>query len=81
MTPIDNACGVGKRLLMTPGAKGEEFHVLVNGQKILDALGDKIFVKEGPSIVNIPAGVPHSFQNLNGEVAELVVIFPSNVWE
>ena len=67
--------------MMTPGAKGEEFHVLVNGQKILDALGDKIFVKEGPSIVNIPAGVPHSFQNLNGEVAELVVIFPSNVWE
>ena len=25
--------------------------------------------------------VPHSFQNLDDEVAELVVIFPSNVWE
>ena len=25
--------------------------------------------------------VPHSFQNLDDEVAELVVIFPTNVWE
>jgi hypothetical protein len=24
---------------------------------------------------------PHSFQNLDDEVAELVVIFPTNVWE
>jgi quercetin dioxygenase-like cupin family protein len=61
--------------------KGEESHVLVSGQKILYALGDKIFVKEGPYIVNIPPGVPHSFQNLDDEVAELVVIFPTNVWE
>lgn len=37
--------------------------------------------KEGPYIVNIPPGVPHSFQNLDDEVAELVVIFPTNVWE
>jgi quercetin dioxygenase-like cupin family protein len=61
--------------------RGEECHVLLKGQKILYALGDKIFVKEGPYIVNIPAGVPHSFQNLDNEVAELVVIFPTNVWE
>ena len=61
--------------------KGEESHVLLEGQKILYALGDKVFVKEGPYIVNIPAGVPHSFQNLDDEVAELVVIFPTNVWE
>jgi quercetin dioxygenase-like cupin family protein len=61
--------------------KGEESHVLVSGQKILYALGDKIFVKEGPYVVNIPPGVPHSFQNLDDEVAELVVIFPTNVWE
>jgi len=25
--------------------------------------------------------VPHSFQNLDDDVAELVVIFPTNVWE
>lgn len=61
--------------------KGEESHVLLKGQKILYALGDKIFVKEGPYIVNIPPMVPHSFQNLDDDVAELVVIFPTNVWE
>ena len=61
--------------------KGEESHVLLKGQKILYALGDRIFVKEGPYIVNIPQGMPHSFQNLDDEVAELVVIFPTNVWE
>ena len=61
--------------------RGEESHVLLKGQKVLYALGDKLFVKEGPYIVNIPPGVPHSFQNLDDEVAELVVIFPSNVWE
>jgi len=37
-----------KRLLTTPGAKGDEFHVLLKRQEILDALGDKIFVTEGP---------------------------------
>jgi quercetin dioxygenase-like cupin family protein len=61
--------------------KGEESHVLLKGQKILYALGDKLFVKEGPYMVNIPPGVPHSFQNLDSDVAELVVIFPTNVWE
>ena len=61
--------------------QGEESHVLTKGQKVLYALGDKIFVKEGPYIINIPPGVPHSFQNLDDEVAELVVIFPTNVWE
>jgi uncharacterized RmlC-like cupin family protein len=49
--------------------KGEESHVLLKGQKVLYALGDKIFVKEGPYIINIPPGVPHSFQNLDDEVA------------
>lgn len=61
--------------------KGEEAHVLLKGQRVLYALGDKLFVKEGPYIVNIPPGVPHSFQNLDDDVAELVVIFPTNVWE
>jgi len=61
--------------------KGEESHVLLKGQKVLYALGDKMFVMEGPYIVNIPPMVPHSFQNLDDEVAELVVIFPTNVWE
>lgn len=61
--------------------QGEEAHVLVKGQKILYALGERMFVMQGPYIVNIPPMVPHSFQNLDKEVAELVVIFPTNVWE
>lgn len=60
---------------------GEESHVLLTGQKVMYALGDKVFVIEGPYVVNIPPMVPHSFQNLDDEVAELVVIFPTNVWE
>ena len=61
--------------------QGEESHVLTKGQKVMYALGDSIFVFEGPYIVNIPPMTPHSFQNLDDEVAELVVIFPTNVWE
>jgi quercetin dioxygenase-like cupin family protein len=60
---------------------GEESHVLTSDQKILYALGDEIFELQGPYMVNIPPMVPHSFQNLDDEVAELVVIFPTNVWE
>lgn len=60
---------------------GEEAHVLTSNQEVLYALGDKIFKLTGPYIVNIPPMVPHSFKNLDDEVAELVVIFPTNVWE
>jgi len=59
---------------------GEEAHVLLEG-KVLYALGDEIFTLDAPYIVNIPPMVPHSFTNLGNEVAELVVIFPTNVWE
>ncbi len=59
---------------------GEEAHVLLECQ-ILYALGEEIFTMEGPYIVNIPPMVPHSFQNLGDQLAELVVIFPTNVWE
>ncbi len=59
---------------------GEESHVLLDG-KIMYALGDSIFTMEGPYIVNIPPMVPHSFTNLGDGLAELVVIFPTNVWE
>ena len=36
---------------------------------------------EGYSQFYFPPMTPHSFQNLDDEVAELVVIFPTNVWE
>ena len=60
---------------------GEESHVLTSHQKIRYALGDKVFEMQGPYVVNIPPMVPHSFTNLDDHVAELVVIFPTNVWE
>ena len=41
----------------------------------------EVFEIDAPYIVNIPPMVPHSFKNLGDDVAELVVIFPTNVWE
>ena len=61
--------------------EGEESHVLTSGQKVMYALGDELFVAEGPYMINIPPMTPHSFTNLDDRVAELVVIFPTNVWE
>jgi quercetin dioxygenase-like cupin family protein len=59
---------------------GEESHVLLKGD-VLYALGDSLFIMKGPYIVNIPPMVPHCFTNLGDSLAELVVIFPTNVWE
>jgi quercetin dioxygenase-like cupin family protein len=59
---------------------GEEAHVLLEGE-ILYALGDELFTISAPYIVNIPPMVPHSFVNTGTSLAELVVIFPTNVWE
>jgi mannose-6-phosphate isomerase-like protein (cupin superfamily) len=59
---------------------GEEAHVLLEGE-ILYALGDELFTISAPYIVNIPPMVPHSFVNVGDALAELVVIFPANVWE
>lgn len=60
--------------------KGEESHVLLEGE-ILYALGDTIFTISAPYIVNIPPMVPHAFKNISDKTANLVVIFPTNVWE
>jgi quercetin dioxygenase-like cupin family protein len=60
--------------------QGEEAHVLLEGT-ILYALGDDVVTMEAPYMVNIPPMVPHCFMNLGDEVAQLVVIFPTNVWE
>lgn len=60
--------------------EGEESHVLLEGD-ILYALGDTMFTIKAPYIVNIPAGVPHAFKNIGGKTANLVVIFPTNVWK
>jgi quercetin dioxygenase-like cupin family protein len=60
--------------------EGEESHVLLEGD-ILYALGDTIFTIKAPYIVNIPPGVPHAFKNIGSKTANLVVIFPTNVWK
>ncbi len=60
--------------------EGEESHVLLEGD-ILYALGDTMFTIEAPYIVNIPAGMPHAFKNIGKKTANLVVIFPTNVWK
>ena len=60
--------------------EGEESHVLLEGE-ILYALGDTLFTIDGPYMVNIPPMVPHAFKNIGKETANLVVIFPTNVWK
>lgn len=60
--------------------EGEESHVLLEGD-ILYALGDTVFTIKAPYMVNIPAGVPHAFKNIGDKTANLVVIFPTNVWK
>lgn len=60
--------------------EGEESHVLLEGD-ILYALDDTIFTIKAPYIVNIPAGMPHAFKNIGTKTANLVVIFPTNVWK
>jgi len=60
--------------------EGEESHVLLEGD-VLYALGDTLFTIKAPYIVNIPAGVPHAFKNIGKKTANLVVIFPTNIWK
>ena len=60
--------------------KGEEAHVLLEGT-ILYALGDTLFTIDAPYIVNIPPMIPHAFKNIGEKTANLVVIFPTNIWE
>ncbi|MEO6611391.1 MAG: cupin domain-containing protein [Chitinophagaceae bacterium] len=60
--------------------EGEESHVLLEGE-ILYALGDTVFTIKAPYIVNIPAGMPHAFKNIGKKTANLVVIFPTNIWK
>jgi quercetin dioxygenase-like cupin family protein len=60
--------------------EGEESHVLLEGE-ILYALGDTMFTVKAPYIINIPPMVPHAFKNIGKKTANLVVIFPTNVWK
>ncbi len=60
--------------------EGEESHVLLEGD-ILYALGDTMFTIKAPYMVNIPPGMPHAFKNIGTKTANMVVIFPTNIWK
>ena len=60
--------------------EGEESHVLTEGE-IIYALGDTTFTIKGPYMVNIPPMVPHAFKNIGNKTANLVVVFPTNIWK
>jgi mannose-6-phosphate isomerase-like protein (cupin superfamily) len=55
----------------------EEVHVLPDC-RLAYVIGDSTFEAQGPSVVNIPAGVAHTFLNIGDETARLVCFFPSN---
>ncbi len=55
----------------------EEVHVLPEC-RLAYVIGDSTFEAQGPCVVNIPAGVPHTFLNIGRETARLVCFFPNN---
>ncbi len=57
--------------------KSEEIHVLPECH-LAYVIGDSTFEAHGPCMVNIPAGVPHTFLNIGAETARLVCFFPYN---
>jgi mannose-6-phosphate isomerase-like protein (cupin superfamily) len=55
----------------------EEAHVINEGS-IQYVMGEKILNAEGPYIVRIPAGVPHTFLNTGTKPINLTAVFPSD---
>ncbi|MEA2572894.1 MAG: hypothetical protein QOH93_192 [Chloroflexia bacterium] len=55
----------------------EEIHVLPECHMAY-VMGDSTFEVEGPCMMNIPAGVPHTFLNIGPEAVRLVCFFPAN---
>jgi mannose-6-phosphate isomerase-like protein (cupin superfamily) len=60
----------------------EEAHVLLEGTATY-VLGDRKFTVEGPYVVKIPAGVPHTFVNIGKQPLRLVGVLPAGriVWK
>jgi len=54
----------------------EEAHVLLEG-KATYMIGDQRFTVEGPYVVKIPAGVPHTFVNAGTQPLRLIGLFPT----
>ena len=55
----------------------EEAHVLLEG-KATYMIGDQKFTVEGPYVVNIPAGVPHTFVNAGSQPLRLIGVLPAS---
>jgi mannose-6-phosphate isomerase-like protein (cupin superfamily) len=54
----------------------EEAHVLLEGSAQY-RIGDKTFTVQGPYVVKVPAGVPHTFINVGTGPFNLIAVFPS----
>lgn len=57
--------------------ESEEAHVLLEGH-VAYVNGDSTFTVEGPYILKVPAGVPHTFVNTGDAPFNIVAVFPSN---
>ena len=55
----------------------EEAHVLLEG-KASYMIGDQRFTVEGPYVVKIPAGVPHTFVNAGTQPLRLIGVLPAD---
>jgi len=55
----------------------EEVHVLPDC-RFAYVMGERRFTLEGPCLVRIPSGVPHTFLNIGPEAVRLVCFFPAN---
>jgi len=55
----------------------EEAHVLLEG-KATYVLGNQTFTVEGPCVVKIPAGVPHTFINAGSRPLRLIGVLPED---
>lgn len=55
----------------------EEAHVLLEGSASY-LVGEKTFTVEGPYVVRLPAGVPHTFINSGDSFFRLVGILPQD---
>jgi mannose-6-phosphate isomerase-like protein (cupin superfamily) len=60
----------------------EEAHVVLQG-KVSYVIGDQRFTVEGPYVVKIPAGVPHTFVNAGTQPLRLIAVLPADhiVWK
>src|ERR1700730_1582473 len=55
--------------------ESEESHIVLHGQ-VEYVIGDRRFTVEGPYVVRVPAGVPHTFRNAGIEPFNLIAVFP-----